>query len=150
MVSLKIIFRKILSVFTSEKVNSLAFKDVTQENWQNDSLVFDFINDKALVCCAEAETVLALVKTIPISLLITDVQMPGKYNGIDLARLIRQQEATSSKPSIPIALHSALTSEELTIPNPEISILEVEFLLKGTKSESIHSWLSEHLQKAVK
>jgi CheY-like chemotaxis protein len=59
-----------------------------------------------LEACTAEEAISVLQSSIPVNLLLTDIQMPGKFDGLDLAALVR-----GAFPSVKVVVASGYRPE---------------------------------------
>src|SRR5579859_3673063 len=70
---------------------------------------------------ADAETALVLLESGEFDLVVSDIVMPGRYDGLELARLLRER-----KPGLPVLLVSGYTGEE-SEASQEFTVLRKPF-----------------------
>lgn len=80
---LKISSKKIANIFPNKR-EFTALNNINSNSWQKMGLTVDIIDEWGIVCAANADVAYEIIKKYPVTMTITDQQMPGTKQGADL------------------------------------------------------------------
>lgn len=95
-------------------------------------------------CVSDGEEALAVLLSQRFDVAILDVQMP-KMDGISVAKAVRQSEATSGSPALPIVIVTAGSAEQYRDAVAKLG--RAAFLSKPLRAEALYECLEELLHQ---
>jgi CheY-like chemotaxis protein/two-component sensor histidine kinase len=130
---IKSIMNRLKKFLSTENEPSLySIFNIEKKSWESGAIALDVYNEWYVITASNGDIAHAIYKEINnIDALITDQQMPGHLQGIDLIKKIRQYEKITQR-NINIALNTADSFEDMDTKTQDTIVeLNVRLLLKG-------------------